>query len=159
MILCVLSHISGMDFTTESRLAFLFVWGGNGEPTFLLVVCICWVVCHGILRSITRLRDPLMHHCVLYSKVKWSPSGACRLSHWYAFIYKTILGKLPVYLSSLLNVRYGDNSLRSLHVLHVLLLPKSKINRKKSFNVFAPTAWNNLPTELKTQNFKKQINK
>uniref|UniRef100_A0A0E9SRK3 Uncharacterized protein n=1 Tax=Anguilla anguilla TaxID=7936 RepID=A0A0E9SRK3_ANGAN len=44
------------------------------------------------------------HHCVLYDLVSWSSLSLRRLQHWYIFIYKAILGKLPLYLCNLLSL-------------------------------------------------------
>ena len=57
-------------------------------------------VYQGALRFITNCGF-LTHHCVSYSKVKWSALGAHCINHCYVFIYESTLGKLPVYLSSL----------------------------------------------------------
>ena len=52
-------------------------------------------------------RAPLTHHSVLYSRVSWTSLCVRRLSPWYVFISKTILGLIPSYLSCLLTRRHG----------------------------------------------------
>ena len=56
---------------------------------------------HASLRFITNCK-PLKHHCELYSRVGWSALATRRLSHWYTFIYKALLGLLPSYICSLI---------------------------------------------------------
>ncbi len=69
------------------------------------------IVYHGILRFITKCVF-LIHHCALYSKVSWTSLSTRWLAHWYIFIYKAILGKFPVYLSSPLTLKDGIHNLR-----------------------------------------------
>lgn len=45
------------------------------------------------LRLITHCGS-LTLYCVLYLEVNWPAVCSCRLSHWYVFIYKSILGKI-----------------------------------------------------------------
>ena len=44
------------------------------------------------------------HHCELFKLVDWPSLQTRRLRHWLQFIYKTLLGKTPSYLSSLLHL-------------------------------------------------------
>ena len=57
------------------------------------------IVYHGATRFITNSRA-LSHHCTLYSKVNCPSLFLRRLSHWYVFIYKAILGKLPCFVTA-----------------------------------------------------------
>lgn len=67
------------------------------------------------------------------------------------FIYKAILGKLPIYLSSLLNVKHGNHSLRSLDVLR-LTVPRVRTEfGKTAFRFSAPSTWNKLQNEFMIQ--------
>lgn len=52
-------------------------------------------VYHASLRFITN-RKFQTHHCELYSQVGWPALVSRRNSHLYSFIYKAILGLLPV---------------------------------------------------------------
>ncbi len=45
----------------------------------------------------------LTHHCVLYENVGWAPLALRRDRHWLLFIYKALIGKMPSYITSLLN--------------------------------------------------------
>jgi len=46
---------------------------------------------HGSLRFITGCKT-LTHHCTLYSLTDWSSLSMRRTTHWYLFIYKSIIG-------------------------------------------------------------------
>lgn len=39
------------------------------------------------------------HHCDLYSLMYWPSLHSCRQIHWFMFIYQTLTGKRPGYLS------------------------------------------------------------
>ncbi|KAK0136519.1 RNA-directed DNA polymerase from mobile element jockey [Merluccius polli] len=43
------------------------------------------------------------HHCTLYATIGWPSLTERRFKHWIQFIYKAIIGKLPSYISLLLN--------------------------------------------------------
>uniref|UniRef100_A0A3B5BCC6 Reverse transcriptase domain-containing protein n=1 Tax=Stegastes partitus TaxID=144197 RepID=A0A3B5BCC6_9TELE len=64
------------------------------------------------------------HHCTLYSLVNWPSLHSRRQTHWYLFIYKTIIGLTPAYLRSLLITRHISRSLRNSNLIH-LLIPKA----------------------------------
>uniref|UniRef100_A0A8C7PVH2 Reverse transcriptase domain-containing protein n=1 Tax=Oncorhynchus mykiss TaxID=8022 RepID=A0A8C7PVH2_ONCMY len=68
---------------------------------------------HGTLRFILNCKT-LTHHCTLYTRVGWPSLATHRLSHWYTFIYKAILGLLPFYLGIFIVQKCGGYSLRSL---------------------------------------------
>ncbi len=50
------------------------------------------------------------HHCSLYQLVGWSSLHSRRNSHLMSFIYKTLLFKLPEYLTSLLSFKSNNYS-------------------------------------------------
>ena len=107
-------------------------------------------VYHGALRFITNCGF-LTHHCTLYSKVSWTSLSARRLGHWYVFIYKAIIGKIPDYLSSLLILKDGLHNLRSMSFIQ-FVIPRVRTELgKKAFRFSAPSAWNSLQTEFKLQ--------
>ena len=108
-------------------------------------------VYHGALRYITNLR-PLTHRCALYMRVGWPSLTQCRLSHWYVFIYKAILGQLPSYLCSLISLQ--ENSTYQLRSQDKLLLsePSSRIKfGEQAFQFSAPKAWNELQKTMDMQ--------
>lgn len=97
----------------------------------------------------------LLHFCVLYSKVNWTPLGARQLIHYYLSFYKAILVKLPIYLSSLLNVKFLHPSLCSLDFFFFFFIshPQSlNWTEKEAFMFLALSACNNAQTGLKPEN-------
>lgn len=106
-------------------------------------------VYHGALRFITNCRAQT-HHCELYARVKWSSLTTRRLTHWYTFIYKAILGLLPPYICSLITVRNIESyGLRSKgHLLLSVPCFRTELG-KRAFVFSAPTSWNNLQKDLK----------
>lgn len=48
-----------------------------------------------------------IHHCDLYNLADCTSVHTRRLCHWLQLIYKTLLGKAPLYLSSLLHLSYS----------------------------------------------------
>ncbi len=69
-------------------------------------------VYHASLCLITNAKSRT-HHCILYEMVGWTSLAICRKQHWYIFIYKAMLGKLPAYLCTLLCLCSGNYQLRS----------------------------------------------
>ena len=91
---------------------------------------------HASLRFITNCKA-LTHHCELYSRVEWPALATRRLSHWYIFIYKVILGLLPHYLSVFITQKNcGQYSLRS-QDFFVLSVPKARTKiGERAFCIF-----------------------
>lgn len=67
----------------------------------------CVIVYHREPRFIANC-CPFTHHYDLYYKVNWPSLSNRRLSHWYDFIYKTIIGDLPSYLTKPLTRKQGS---------------------------------------------------
>uniref|UniRef100_A0A8K9WUX4 Reverse transcriptase domain-containing protein n=1 Tax=Oncorhynchus mykiss TaxID=8022 RepID=A0A8K9WUX4_ONCMY len=57
-------------------------------------------VFHSAIRFVTKAPHTT-HHCDLYTLVGWPSLHTRRPTHWLQVIYKTLLGKVPPYLSSL----------------------------------------------------------
>ena len=105
-------------------------------------------VYHSALRFITG-DGYSTHHCVLYSKVGWSSLTERRQNHWYLFIYKGIVGKLPGYISDMLVWNSGPYQTRSNDCL-MLKVPRFHSELGKSaFSYGAPTSWNKLQCKIK----------
>lgn len=103
---------------------------------------------HGALRFITGSK-PLTHHCTLYSLVNWSSLSIRRTLHWYTFIYKSILGLLPAYLSNYLSCKQSTYSLRT-HDFITYFIPVVRTEKgKRAFSYAAPSSWNSLQLSLK----------
>uniref|UniRef100_A0A0E9WTL7 Uncharacterized protein n=1 Tax=Anguilla anguilla TaxID=7936 RepID=A0A0E9WTL7_ANGAN len=58
----------------------------------------------------------LTYHCILYKLVGWTSL------HWYVFIYKAVLGKLPVNLSARFCKSPGSNHVQSFNWLLYIVL-------------------------------------
>lgn len=93
------------------------------------------------------------HHCDLYSQIEWPSLHTRRQIHWYQFIYKSIIGKTPPYLRSLLNISISLRTLRSSKLI-TLVIPKVRTSfGRHSFQSAAPTDWNELQKSLKLHTF------
>lgn len=103
---------------------------------------------HSALRFITR-RKHSTHHCVLYDLVGWPSLDIRRHKHWLLFVYKAIVGQLPLYIQSLLSFSNQGYNLRSSSYI-VLNVPMVKTEfGKTAFSHCAPTHWNELQKSLK----------
>ena len=78
--------------------------------------CIAWCL------KINLKLHSLSHHCTLYSKVNLPSLSIRRLSHLYIFIYKAIMGRLPVYISDLLSFKQSSYGLRSQDIVLLKVL-------------------------------------
>lgn len=56
------------------------------------------------------LWEMLWYYYVLCSKAELPPLDFRQRLHWYSFIYKSICGLLPNYLSSIKNAQYSIHS-------------------------------------------------
>ncbi len=70
------------------------------------------VIYHAAIRFVTGA-SLNTHHCHLYSLLNWLSLHSRRQIHWFLFIYKTLIGKTPSYLQSLLNIHNTSHNLRS----------------------------------------------
>ena len=64
------------------------------------------------------------HHCDLYALVGWPSLHIRRQTHWLQDIYKSLLGKYPPYLSSLVTIATPTRSTRSSRYIS-LVIPKA----------------------------------
>jgi hypothetical protein len=69
-------------------------------------------VYHSGLNFITEDRFST-HQCILYQKVGWPSLISHRLIHYYVFIYKSLLQKLPLCQRSLLTFKHMSYQSRS----------------------------------------------
>ena len=107
---------------------------------------------HSALRFITGEKYNT-HHCILYEKVGWSSLSLRRSYHWYLFIYKAITGKLPPYISSLLDQSAGIHQTRSSDRL-AFSVPRVRTELGKTgFSYDAPHTWNALQQTLNLETF------
>ncbi len=68
------------------------------------------------------------------------------------FVYKSLTGLAPNYLSDLLSHYHTNRPLRSTNALLLLSVPKTclKLKGDRPFSVAAPQLWNNLPLYLRS---------
>ena len=64
------------------------------------------------------------HHCNLYALVGWSSLHIRCQTHWLQIIYKSLLGKPPPYLSSLVTIATPTRSTHSSRYIS-LVIPKA----------------------------------
>jgi hypothetical protein len=88
------------------------------------------------------------HHCDLYALVGW-PSLYIRCqTHWLQVIYKSLLGKAPHYLSSLVTIAAPIHSTRSSRYIS-LVTPKANSSfGHLSFQFSAANDWNKLQKKI-----------
>ncbi|KAK0137933.1 RNA-directed DNA polymerase from mobile element jockey [Merluccius polli] len=91
------------------------------------------------------------HHCTLYATIGWSSLTERRFKHWIQFIYKAIIGKLPSYISLLLNCQSSAYQTRSSSYF-LLTVPNARTELGKSAFCFdAPMSWNLIQRTLKLE--------
>ena len=104
-------------------------------------------VYYSAIRFVTKTQYTT-HHCDLYALVGW-PSLH---THWLQVIYKTLLGKVPPYLSSLVTIAAPTCSTRSSRYIS-LVTPKTNSSFGcLSFQFSAANDWNKLQTISETGN-------
>ena len=106
------------------------------------------IVYHSALRFVTGANYNT-HHCALYDLVAWPSLSQRRDIHWFLFIFKTLSGKHPQYLSQLLS---WNNNLYSTRSSDLLLLSVPKVRSllgRSSFSFSAPHCWNLLQHSIK----------
>lgn len=90
---------------------FLSVWIlGRSFIEMILPLKPIDTVYHSALKCITS-RYSL--HTILYDKVGWSSLAERYKQHCYLFIYKVLVGKLPPYISMMLDWKFGPYLTRS----------------------------------------------
>ena len=107
---------------------------------------------HGALRFITDCK-PLTHHCTVYSITNWSSLSMRWTTHWYLFIYKSIIRLLTSYVSTYLTWKQSDRSLRSPDfILFAIQSVRTELG-KKAYSYAAPATWSMLQQRLKLYSF------
>lgn len=105
-------------------------------------------VYHCALRFITGCGYGV-HHCRLYAAANRPSLSARRLSHWLLFVYKTVLGLLPDYLSTYLIRSNKSHGLRSQDFI-MMSVPRVRTELgKKAFKYAAPSSWNLFQMDLR----------
>ena len=89
------------------------------------------------------------HHCTLYERVGWSSLAVRRTRHWHQFIFKVIDGKLPPYLTRMLNWKQSTYQTRSCDWLKLDPPSVQSEQGKSAFCFDASDSWNILQLTLK----------
>lgn len=108
------------------------------------------VVYHSAIRFITKAPYNT-HHCTLYSLVGWPSLHNRCLNHWYQLIYKSILGKTPSYLSTLITISVPVFNLRSSKYISLDPTKACTSFGRSSFKFSAANDWNTLQKSLKLE--------
>uniref|UniRef100_A0A8K9UDU7 Reverse transcriptase domain-containing protein n=1 Tax=Oncorhynchus mykiss TaxID=8022 RepID=A0A8K9UDU7_ONCMY len=91
------------------------------------------------------------HHCDLYALVGWPSLHTRRQTHWLHVIYKTLLGKVPPYLSSLVTIASPTCSTRSSRHISLVTPKTNSFFGRLSFQFSAANDWNELQKSLKLE--------
>ena len=108
------------------------------------------VIYHSAIRFVTGAPYDT-HHCDLYSLVQWPSLHTRRQIHWLSYIYKSMIGKTPPYLSSLLNIATKARISRSSKFISLELPPARIAFGRLSFQYSAASDWNELQKTLKLE--------
>jgi hypothetical protein len=107
---------------------------------------------HSAIRFVTKAPYST-HHLDLYALVGWPSLQICRQTHWLQVIYKSLLGKAPPYLSSLVTIAASTHSTRSNRYIS-LVIPKANTSfGHLSFLFSAANGWNELQKSLKLETY------
>ena len=105
-------------------------------------------VYHSAIRFITG-DDYSTHHCTLYDRVGWTSLEVRRKRHWHFFLFRTLTGKQPQYLSSMLQYSNKPYSTRSSDWLTLHIPYMYSDLGKAAFSALAPSSWNRLQDSLR----------
>uniref|UniRef100_A0A8K9X5I7 Reverse transcriptase domain-containing protein n=1 Tax=Oncorhynchus mykiss TaxID=8022 RepID=A0A8K9X5I7_ONCMY len=105
---------------------------------------------HSAIRFVTKA-PYTTHHCDLYALVGWTSLHNRRQIHWLHVIYKTLLGKVPPYLSSLVTIASPTCSTRSSRYISLVTPKTNYLFGRLSFQFSAANDWNELQKSLKLE--------
>ena len=114
------------------------------------------------IEKIQRIQNMCAH--LVLRKTKWDSATECLASlHWLpikqritfklcTLTYKLLHNKGPKYLQELLHYRKPRRSLRSSTDPYLLVIPRTKLKTftERSFEIAAPTVWNDLPHHIRS---------
>ncbi|XP_052379694.1 RNA-directed DNA polymerase from mobile element jockey isoform X1 [Oncorhynchus keta] len=107
-------------------------------------------VYHSAIRFVTKA-PYTTHHCDLYALVGWPSLHTRRQTHWLHVIYKTLLGKVPPYLSLLVTIASPTCSTRSSRYISLVTPKTNSFFGRLSFQFSAANDWNELQKSLKLE--------
>jgi hypothetical protein len=91
------------------------------------------------------------HHCDLYALVGWPSLHTHRQTNLLQVIYKTLLGKVPPYLSSLVTIAAPTCSTCSSSYISLVTPKTISYFGRLSFQFSAANDWNELQKSLKLE--------
>ncbi|CDQ72748.1 unnamed protein product [Oncorhynchus mykiss] len=93
------------------------------------------------------------HHCDLYALGGWSSLHIRHQTHWLQVIYKSLLGKAPLYLNSLVTIATSNRSTHSSRYIS-LVTPKANTSFGRHSSQFsAVNDWNELQKSLNLETY------
>uniref|UniRef100_A0A8C7PT20 Reverse transcriptase domain-containing protein n=1 Tax=Oncorhynchus mykiss TaxID=8022 RepID=A0A8C7PT20_ONCMY len=107
-------------------------------------------VYHSAIRFVTKA-PYTTHHCDLYALVGWPSLHTRCQTHWLHVINKTLLGKVPPYLSSLVTIASPTCSTRSSRYISLVTPKTNSFFGRLSFQFSAANDWNELQKSLKLE--------
>uniref|UniRef100_A0AAZ3NRP2 Reverse transcriptase domain-containing protein n=1 Tax=Oncorhynchus tshawytscha TaxID=74940 RepID=A0AAZ3NRP2_ONCTS len=107
-------------------------------------------VYHSAIRFVTKA-PYTTHHCDLYALVGWPSLYTRCQTHWLHVIYKTVLGKVPPYLSSLVTIASPTCSTRSSRYISLVTPKTNSFFCRLSFQFSAANDWNKIQKSLKLE--------
>jgi hypothetical protein len=93
------------------------------------------------------------HHCDLYALVGWPTLHIRYQTHWLQVVYKSMLGKAPPYLSSLVTITTPTRSTRSSRYISLIIAKANTPFGRLSFQFSAASDWNKLQKSLKLETY------
>ena len=93
------------------------------------------------------------HHCNLYDLVGWPLLHIRRQTHWLQVIFKSLLGKAPPYLSSLVTIAAPTHSTRSIRYSSLVTPKANSFFDGLSFQFSAVNDWNELQKSLNLESY------
>jgi hypothetical protein len=110
------------------------------------------VVYHSAIRFVTKAAYTTQH-CNLYAFVGWPSLHIRRQTHWLQVTYKSLLGKAPRYLSSLVTITTPTCSTYSSRYIS-LVFPKANSSFGcLSFQFSDANDWNELQKSMKLETY------
>jgi hypothetical protein len=116
-------------------------------------------VYHSAIRFVTKA-PYTTHYCDLYALVGWPSLHIHRHTHWLKVIYKSLLGKAPPYLSSLVTIATTTRSTCSSRYISLVIPKANNSFGRLSFQFSSAIDWNKLLkllNHISLSNFKHQL--
>ena len=156
---------------------FIWIWSichlltQGTTASLVLSLCIshldyCNSILYGLPNNTIEKMQQIQNMCarLVLRRTKWDSATECLASlHWLpikqrikfklcTLTYKLLHNKGPKYLQELLQYKKSRKTLRSSMDHYLLVIPKTKLKTfaERSFEVAAPTVWNELPHQIRS---------